>query len=144
MAIHIETSIWINRSVGDVFAFVTEPSNFATYIPGLREAHFLTDGERGIGSKVGSKISILGANMDITAEWTSFKRDAELGSKNIDGMPVQMLCTFHVENGGTRIDRVLDMQPQGFFGSLSAPIVRRTAQRNSDIEFATLKGLLEN
>ena len=46
--------------------------------------------------------------------------------------------------GGTRVERVLEIEPSGLFEKIAAPVIKRTAARNAENEFATLKDLLES
>jgi len=144
MSIRIEQNIWIDRPVADVFSFLVEPANFPRYIPGIVESERIGGAAPAPGDQIRSQLTVLGKKMEVVAEWTRLEPDSAIASRNVAGMPVDMLTTFHEENGGTRVERVLNMEPQGFFGSITAPLVRRTAERNAVTEFETLKELLEN
>ncbi|MCO4772473.1 MAG: SRPBCC family protein [Deltaproteobacteria bacterium] len=144
MTIRIEQSIWIDRPVPVVFDFISDASNFSKYIPGLIEAERIGLDVASKGDHIRSKMSVLGTKLEVLAEWTRYEPNVAIGSRNVEGMPVDMLTTFHEENGGTRIERVLNMEPKGLFGTITAPLVRRTADRNAVTEFETLKELLEN
>jgi len=143
MTIRVENSIWINRNVEEVFAFMTNAGNLPKYVPGVVAAERNGPEDPGVGSRIVCKMSTLGANFDITAEWTRYEPGVALASQNVEGMKSDMLCTFHAENGGTRVERVLVIEPKGFFGTLAKPIIKRSTVRNAETEFATLKDMLE-
>lgn len=142
MAIKIETTIWIDRTPAEVFDFMTDATQLAHYVPGLRSAS--REGEPGVGTQVRAEMSILGSSFEILSEWTRFEPGVALASKNVEGMKAELLSTLVAENGGTRLDRVLHLEPEGFFASLAAPIIRRTTERNAHSELAGMKDLLES
>lgn len=144
MSIHVENSVWINRPVEEVFAYMTDPSNMPSFVPGITEAEKVTQGPNGVGTQIACKFSMLGGSMDILAEWTRFENNTCYASQNLKGGDTKALTTFQEENGGTRIDRVMDVGVEGFLATLAKPLIRRTAVRNADTEFAQLKDLLEH
>ena len=144
MTIRYESNIWIDRPTSDVFAFMTEPTNYPKVMPGCIDASREDkNGGPDVGSVVKVTMSVLGSKMQVAAEWTRYEENKTVASKNVEGMPGTMLMTFHQENGGTRVERVTELEPKGFFGNLTGPLIRRTAARNEANEFATLKDLLE-
>ncbi len=144
MSIRIETSIWIDRPASHVFNYITEPSNLPLYMPGMIAAKQLGT-EKGVGTQIAFSMVVMGQSLNITSEWTRFEQDRALGSKNLDGsVGSEVLTTLHEENGGTRVERVLEIEPHGILNTLATPFIRRTAQRNAVTEFAALKDVLES
>lgn len=143
MSIRIDTSIWIDRSPADVFAFLTTPTNLPKVVPNLLRSK-LRAGNVGVGTVVESKLKMMGSEVDLVAEWTRYEPGAALGIRNLEG-PVGMesLLTLVAENGGTRVDRQMDLEPKGLMGTLSSPIIKRQAAKDSDVEFGRMKALLE-
>jgi carbon monoxide dehydrogenase subunit G len=144
MSFRVETNIWIDRNPSDVFSFITEAGNFSKYVPGLTKSEQVGD-TRGVGTRLVSSMATMGQTFDFTAEWTRYEQDAAIGAKNVDG-PVgsESLTSLTAENGGTRLERVLDVEPHGLLANLAAPLIRRRVQRDSETEFANLKDLLES
>ncbi len=145
MSIRVETSIWIDRSPLEVFEYMTTIDNWTSYMPGLLSAQKLTDGPKGVGTQIAISIGFLGSSVDLTAEWFRFEPGVAIGSKNVNDpkMGSVSLTTLEVENGGTRLERVLDIEPHGFFTHLTAPLIQLTTNRNIRIEFENIKAAME-
>jgi carbon monoxide dehydrogenase subunit G len=143
MSIRIDTSIWINRAPTDVFTFLTTAENLPKMVPNLTTAT-LREGNVGQGTIVDSKLKMMGSVVDLVAEWTRYEPGEALGIRNLEG-PVGMesLVTLHAENGGTRVDRQMDLEPKGLIGSLTSPLIKRQASKDADAEFGRLKTMLE-
>ena len=144
MSIRIDQSIWINRPLDEVFTFVTDVSKMAICMPGMTAVKRVGDGAPGVGTQINFSYSMLGSTTEITAEWTAYEANKIYASKNVSGPQSEQLTTLEPENGGTRLQRVTKFKPEGFFGTLASPLIRRAVQRSTKTEFETIKDMLEN
>lgn len=142
MSITVEQNVWINRPVSDVFSFVTNPDNFTEYMPGVSNARF-TKGTEGVGTQITFDYKMMGSTFEIIAEWQEFKPNEKLIGKNVKGHPSEFEMLFREEKGGTRINRVVNVPVNNLMGKLTKPFVRRHTTRTLEMEFATLKDMLE-
>jgi hypothetical protein len=143
MSFRIETTTWIDRVPGEVFAYLSDHNTWSTYVPGLIRSDLKKD-TGGVGTQFSVHGASMGSTYEVITEWTRYEKDAAIGSRNIEGpVGVEMLTSLTEENGGTRIERVLEVEPKGIFLNLATPLIRRKMQRDAESEFATLKDLLE-
>lgn len=145
MSIRVETSIWIDRPPLEVFEFMTTIEGWPTYMPALVFAERVGDGPNGVGTQIAFRIAFLGSTVEHVAEWTRFEPGVAIGAVNVDNpkMASASLTLLEQVDGGTRIHRVLDMEPHAFFVHLAAPLIQYTALRNMKAEFANIKRALE-
>jgi hypothetical protein len=145
MKLEFEHTIWIDRTPLEVFDFMTTPSNWPHYAPGMVAAELLDDGPPGPGSKMLIKIGILGTTVEIKVQYEEFEPGRCWSARNIEDPKVMTVnrTLLSEENGGTRIRREATIEPRSFFVHLTAPLVRMAVERNSRTEFENAKTLLE-
>jgi len=145
MKIHMQFTIWIDRPPADVFAFISDATNWTSYMPGVVKARQVGAGPAQQGTKFDVSIAFLGTTEALTAEWFRFEQDAVIGSRNSDDskMGSVSVTTLVEEADGTRLTRVLELEPRSFFVNLAAPLIERAVQRNTNREFRNIKARLE-
>ncbi len=139
----VEESIEINRPVEEVFDYVVNPENLPEWsglaievkdAPGpLREGDAFT--------VVGK---FLGRQFETPYERTSYESPRRYTDRAAGGpIPDQdWTYTFEEVSGGTRLTRVAEGEPGGFF-KLAEPLIERALKRQVRTDLETLKDLLE-
>ena len=145
MHLHIESDVWIDQSPIEVFDFISEPENIPRYVSGIISAQKVSEGPMGVGAQATTTAMLLGRRSVTLQTYTRFDRGQMLIRESTDG-PIEYILTdfLRLEGGGTRLRRVLVGDTRGFFADLAAPLIRRNAQRGTDLALATLKDLMEH
>ncbi len=141
---HIETTITINRPLAEVIAFVDDCDNDTLWQTSVLESEKVSDGSVGAGTVYQTKEKFLGRVIYQKWEVLERSRDGSYWRAVTTTGPFQMETSMRFEavEGGTKIDRALDVDVGHFF-KLASPIVARTAQREVEMDFAILKDILE-
>lgn len=139
-----ENSVTINRPVQEVFDYVTDLENSATWQGPILEAHQTSSGPTDVGATGSVKAKYLGRQMDLTTEVTSWNPPSSLTARSTGGpFPVELSYSFVAQGNATRLTMTSTIEPGGFFklaGPALEPLMRRQIQ--SDLE--TLKTVLES
>jgi|GEM_PF-620243 len=145
MILEFENTISIARPPDEVFAYMTTPSNWPHYAPGMVAATQLDDGPMQAGTQMLIKIGTLGTLVEIKVQFDEFEPSRFFASRNIDDPKVFTLnrTTLTPEGDGTRVHRWASIEPRSFFVHLSAPLIRAAVSRNNRREFQNLKTILE-
>ena len=138
----IETSTVINRPVEEVFAVVTNVENNPKWGSGLIEAIKTSDGPIGVGTTWRLVRKFLGQRIEGESEVTEYELNRNYVQKARSPFPVEIRQTYEAVEGGTRVNIALEAEPGGFF-KLAEPLLKVTAKRDLDAEFANLKDLME-
>jgi len=141
---HIETTITINRPLEEVIAFVDDCDNDPLWQTSVLESEKVSDGAIGVGTVYQTKEKILGRVVSQKWEVKERNEDGSFWSACATSGPFEMEASmkFEAADGGTKIDRTLDIDVGHFF-KLASPIVARVAQRGVETDFAILKDILE-
>jgi uncharacterized protein YndB with AHSA1/START domain len=139
--VKVEHTVVVERSPDDVFAYLTEPANLPEWQVSVLEAK--SDGPLAAGATLTELRKFLGVRISSTLEVTEHEPGERFSLRVVSG-PVPLEVRHHLTpaNGGTRIDVVLEWEPAAFF-EVAQPIVERAVRREFEIDFATLKDLLE-
>ena len=141
--IKINKSAVIDRPLEEVFAYVTDIENMSVWSSELEKAWKISEGSMGKGTTLGSKVKLLGRQIENTLEVTEYEPNRKWFLKPTSG-PISAEMEFHFESvaSGTKVSLVGEADTGGFF-KLADPIVNRMLQRQYDTNLATLKDLLE-
>ena len=140
--IKVEHSIVINRPVEEVFAVVTNVENNPKWGSGLLEAVKTSEGPIGVGTTWRLVRKVLGQRLEAESEVTEYELNRNYVQRSKSPFPVEVRQTYEAVEGGTRITITLEAEPGGFF-KLAEPLLKSTAKREIDAEFANLKDLME-
>ena len=140
--IKVEHSIAINRPVEEVFSVVTNLENNPKWGSGLLEAVKTSDGPIGVGTTWRLVRKVLGQRLEAESEVTEYELNRNYVQRSKSPFPVEVRQTYEAVEGGTRISITLEAEPGGFF-KLAEPLLKSTAKRDIDAEFANLKDLME-
>lgn len=141
--IKVETSVVINRPVEEVFEYMGDPSNNVQWQSGTIESKQTSEGPRGVGTTTQSVTQFLGKRLEFAAEVTEYEPNRRVGFNVTSGpFPFSGTTIFEEVEGGTKVTLEAEADVSGVF-KLAEPIVARTAQRQFDNNYLTLKDVLE-
>ena len=139
----VEHTVVINRPVGEVFSYLTNPDNLPEWQSGVTEARKEGEGLLGAGSRLTEVRTFLGKRISSTLEVTAYEPDREFSIRVVTGpIPFAVRHVFEPADGGTRITFSGEGEPGNLF-KLAEPLVARAVKRQSEADFATLKRVLE-
>jgi uncharacterized protein YndB with AHSA1/START domain len=138
----VEKSIFINKPVEEVFAYVTAAGNYAKWQAGVQEV--VEEGPRNtVGSCFTEVRKFMGQEMRTTLELTEFVPNAKWAAKVIKGpVPYTVTVLYEPENGGTKMTTHVDGEPKGFF-KLAEGMVAGQLEKSLGEDSQRLKELLE-
>jgi carbon monoxide dehydrogenase subunit G len=141
--IDLTASEYIERSVEDVFGFVSDLDSLPRWLEGCRKAWSLSDDPTEIGARVAHLDVFMGKEFEAhfeVVEWVpNEKRVFEAISGPFRGQSEE---TFYDEDGGTRIETRVTGNPVGPLG-LGSWLVGRTIKGQLERSLANLKRVLE-
>ena len=141
--VKVKTSVVINRPVEEVFEFADDPNNDAQWQTGLIESKQISEGPPGVGTTFLYVSQFLGKRLESTFEITEYEPNRRVGIKSTSGpIPLSITTTFEEAEEGTKVSFEAEGDVSGVF-KLAEPIVARTAQRQFEGNFLTLKDVLE-
>ena len=138
----VETSIVVNRPVGEVFQFISVNENALQWQPGLLETR-VTNDVKGVGKTWIDVVQFLGRRLEVPFRLTDWQSDRKLAFQSTGGpIPMQGSYAFEAARDGTQVTFVLTGEPGGFF-KLAEPVLMQILQRQWQTNLANLKNVLE-
>lgn len=139
-----EQSVVINRPVQDVFAFVAQdyPRTHPQWATSVKEFRQTSPGPMGVGTKIQSVREINGKPTSATVEITEYVPNQRLAWKEQGESKGSGYLTFQSQNGGTKVDLMVDAEVAGF-GRLAGPMISRAMNKELESNLERLKGMLE-
>jgi len=138
----VQNSVHIDRPVGDVFAYVTDPTNSPKWNSTILES---TASETPIrsGTTIRSRVRFLGRKSELQAKVLEFQPNTRFVTKSLEPYTYTLTWTFAPENGGTRVVRAGDIDFRGLLKFLSPILIRPIARRTDQASLERMKALLE-
>jgi uncharacterized protein YndB with AHSA1/START domain len=141
----ITTTIQVDCSADDVFAYATDPARFAEWQQGVTGGH-LEDDVPAVGTRCHTTRRIGGADRPSVSEVTHIDPPRTWGVKGIDG-PIRATVDLTVQplsGGRSQLSISVDFTGHGI-GKLLVPlVVRREAAKEMPANLAALKRRLES
>jgi uncharacterized protein YndB with AHSA1/START domain len=138
----IETHI--ERPVGEVFAYATDPDRLATWQTNTVSAVREDDGPLGLGSRLREVHRAPGGKqLESVVEVCEYEPDRTFALRVIEGTPVHARLTFEPTERGTLVRFGGHARPTGAM-RLGQPLLQRVLKRQFATQCATLKRVLEN
>jgi Polyketide cyclase / dehydrase and lipid transport len=141
----IVTSIEVNRSAEDVFAYAIDPIHFPDWQQGVVDGRLDPPGTPTVGTRCLTTRRIGGANRSSTSEIRDFNPPKSWAVRGVDG-PIRASVDLTVEPlaaDRSRLTITVDFAGHGI-GKLLVPlVVRREARKEMPINLAKLKKRLE-
>ncbi|MDX1614605.1 MAG: SRPBCC family protein [Candidatus Promineifilaceae bacterium] len=142
--IQIEKNTVINRSVRDVFAYVSDVENEPEWIGEVMEVKKTSVGPIGVGSTYDNYVHFLGRRIVDPHEVVRFEPNRQFSFKSHSGQ-ITFEGTYHFEPAGDKATRLrfVATGQTGTLFKLAEPIVNRMINRQWEANVANLKELLE-
>jgi uncharacterized protein YndB with AHSA1/START domain len=141
--IRAEKSTVIERSVEDVFAYVSDQTNAVHWQAGLVEVRRLTDGPIGVGTRHTIVRTFMGRRLAVENEYIAFEPGRRIAFRTTSGpMPLEASYLVEAVADGTRVTSTIAMEASGFV-SLAEPLIAAGLRREMDAAFRELKRVLE-
>ena len=138
----VERSILINAPVEKVFSYISDPNNELESIPSITDIRDVT-GE-GVGRKWGWSYKMVGFNLKGESEVTEYIPNQRLVTKSKGGIVSTWTYTFNPENGGTRMNVVVEYTiPIPVLGKVGERMVLNRTEREADLAMTNTKESLE-
>jgi uncharacterized protein YndB with AHSA1/START domain len=130
----------IRRPIEEVFAFVIDGGNYATWNPTIKASRALDDGPPGEGSRFEWKLRGFG---NVTQELQEFMRNERVRIVPLNA-PISggHRFLFTADGDGTRVDHELELVPSGLL-RVFTPLMARIGRRNLRDTAAALQNQLE-
>lgn len=134
----------IERPVGEVFAYVTDPARLSSWQANTVSVVRETDGPLGLGTRLREvHRGPGGTEFPSLVEVSEFERGRRFALHVLEGaLPIDARIDFDAVEPGTRMRFAASGQPRGAL-RLLAPLLRRALRRQFDGDCATLKRVLE-
>ena len=138
-----ETSIFINCHPQDVFNYVTNLDNFATWQKGDETFQWITEGPPGVGSTYKVVTSLLGRKIESELEITDWEFPNQYSFRGTSG-PLTLLTTrkFEAQGEGTLLIHTGRIELRGLFKMFEGLIGKSTEKANVT-SYPNLKKILE-
>ena len=140
----IESTVTVNCPIEEVWAFMADPFNIPRVGPAMLALRQTSPGPTGVGSVWEGRMVFLGSERRITAvvtEWDPPRAGAF--SWRVAGMGSGSIClTLEATAEGTKVVRVVELEPRGFWKLLS-PIVGPLFRRRGNADSRNIKRPLE-
>ena len=142
----VESTIDINRTPHDVFAFVSDYERDPLWRSEVVEMTYQTPGPTRIGRRVLEKSKVFGQPLETLSEVSEYEPDARVVSESISGpTPVISYRTVAPDGQGTKFTYRLDVDiSKAWFFRLSRPLLFPIYQKNLDSYLVRLKQILES
>jgi uncharacterized membrane protein len=112
----IERSIVIDRPVDEVFNFVHDPRNDASWQTTLIESTQVDDGPLRVGTQIRERRRFLGIQVEMTKEITEFEPTRRSAFTMVaGGAPMSGAYTLKSLDGATKLTATGYVEPRGFF-----------------------------
>ena len=143
--IKIEVKTEIMCPVEEVFAFTVSSDFDSQWQSGVLDAAQTSMGPMAVGATFRQDFQFLGRRVRSTFEVTEYIPNEAFGFRTTSGpIPIEGSYTYEkLADGVTRITMRAESEVGGFF-RLAEPLVSRTAQRQWEANFLTVKDILEN
>lgn len=137
-----EVNVRINRSVENVFAFLTDPVCQTTWQAGLIEIIQLTEGSWHKGTLLHEVRTVDGRTHEVKLEITALETNHYFEVKNLTGTKTTTRFSVTPDGTGTRVTCRMQMEVGGMMAVME-PIIGSKLKLEIERDFARLKQVLE-
>ncbi len=140
----VEENVEINRSLGEVFNYVSDVGNYPDWMAHALEVRKDTPGSPQQSDRFVVAIKSVGRRFETPYERISYEADRRYTDRAVGG-PIpnhRWHSAFQEVPGGTRFTRAVDVESGGLL-KLLEPLQKRAAGRQLRKDLQTLKGVME-
>lgn len=138
-----EVTIYLDKPVEQVFAFLVDTSKLTTWQSNLIKSEQLTEGPLRTGSRFREIRRIANKEEQIEGEITVLEPNKRLETKTVTKPQAMVSYTLEPDQGGTRLHYKFVLETSGPM-RLMEPIMASSIKKGSEADFETLKRMLEN
>ena len=140
---NFETSVSIQRTVDDVFDYVSDPRNFPRWNSAVQAVEQTSPGTDGVGATYRMQRHLPGGPAENDLEVIARNTPSEFEIRTTSGpTPFTYSYRFSESEGGTLVELAAQVELGGLAGALG-PLASRGVKRGVDSNFADLKRILE-
>lgn len=134
----------IDRPIGEVFAFVHDPRNDASWQTTLIESTQVDEEPFGVGTQIRERRRFLGMQVEMTKEITEYEPSRASAFKMVaGGAPMSGRYTLEPLDNGTKLTATGFVEAKGFF-KMAEPLFASMAGRELEASLGHLKELMES
>jgi len=141
--INLEKSTVIHRPSHEVFAFVADQTNAASWQSGIVEVRRLTDGPPGVGSRHAFTRTLMGRRMTGENEYVEFEPGKRVAFRTTSGPRLVASYAVTAIPEGSRLTATMQVDFSGIM-SVAEPLVARALSRDVVANLAHLTSILES
>jgi uncharacterized protein YndB with AHSA1/START domain len=138
-----EVTVYLNKPVEQVFAFLMDTSKLATWQSNLIKSEQLTEGPLRTGSRFREVRRINNKETEIQGEITALEPNKRLETKTATKPQAMVSYSLDPEQGGTRLKYKFILITSGLMRLLE-PMIASSIKKDTEADFETLKRVLEN
>ena len=143
MSLSVTSTVHIERSPHDVFAFISEPENMPHWDPAIQGVARKTPGPVGLGSELTLTAEEGGRRVTIVSKVTEFEADRLFGvAATFSGVPLLLRWRIEPEGSGTRLTTEGEANLSGVL-SLAGGYIRGIVTDRLNLAHQNLKRALE-
>ena len=139
--VNFEVALEINRPIGEVFAYVADPTNLPGWNSLFEEVRSSETPVRR-GTTISTRARFLGRKIESTLEVVEHVPNKTFAQRTDKPFPFTITKVFEAAGKGTRVKGVFEGEPGGFF-KVGEPILARIAKKQFQVQLDTMKELLE-
>ena len=142
----VESTIHINRTPHDVFAFVSDYERDPRWRSEVVEMTYQSPGPTGIGRQALEKSKVFGRRLETLTEVTGYEPDAKIISQSLSGPTPVISYRFVTPDGaGSRFTYRLEVDlSQAWFFRIFRPVLMPLYLKTIEFYLERLKQLLES
>lgn len=138
-----EREIVIERTPGDVFAYLTDLANLPEWQSSIAEIRHEEEGPLREGARFVEVRRVAGRRIESTIEVATLEPEREFALRVVEGpLPGTVRHLLAPESGATRLTVVGELGGGGL-RSLAGPLLERAARREAEGDLRRLKRVLE-
>lgn len=139
----VASSIVINKPVEEVFDYIIDPSNYASWQDQVVGASVSPAGPVALGSVYTIGTKVMGRTMETQLKVSEFMENSRWAITTI-GVPTEVTSVFDFEAAGDGTQLTISMSlPPGAYPAPAAGAVKASMQKQFDANTQKLKKLLE-
>ena len=145
MSVDVSTEVVVERPVAVVAAYTCDPRNAPEWYANIRSVDLLTPEPVSVGSRMRFVAGFLGRRLEYTYEVVELE-PGRLMTMSTSSGPFPMTTEYRFTPSGDSRTVVMlrnHGEPSGF-GSVAAPVLRRSMERANRQDLDTLKAVLES
>lgn len=141
--IKLEKDVVIHRPSEEVFAFVADQTNAASWQSGILEVRRLTDGPPAVGTRHTFTRTLIGRRMTGENEYVAFEPGRRVAFRTTSGPALLASYEVAAVPEGSRLTATMELDVSGIM-SLAEPLVARALSRDVVANLARLRSILES